>query len=123
VRTRLRRCLQKDQQQRLRNAGDARLELEDESPGADGGTTAVSRPLWNILTLVGAVASVAGLSVVLAALYWATPKPAEAPVRKWIIPQRYQGGGLHLGSRIPIISPDGSTAWRTSMEASSGSAT
>ena len=104
----LRRCLQKDPQLRLRNAGDARLELvEDDGVETIAGATLTSEPRRSrSVLLLGAF--LAGVAICATAILAGRQSTApDRPVRKWLIPQRYQGGGLHVGGRIPIISPDG----------------
>jgi hypothetical protein len=75
----LRRCLQKDVRERLRDAGDARLELadSDEPPPATRRTTRASTRWWSVATL-GAVLVALTLAA-FAARSWLAggPRPAE----------------------------------------------
>ncbi len=102
----LRRCLEKDPKRRLRNAADARMEIEDAQSGAadagpadptPGGRRAAarSRLAWGGLV---AGALVAGVAIGVVAMR--TRAPAEAPVRilNLTIPPPV---------RPPLISPDG----------------
>ena len=60
----LRRCLTKDARQRLRDIGDARLELADAAAGlADAGAerTRYRRRIWSALALVGAALAAAAI--------------------------------------------------------------
>ena len=100
VRSLLGRCLQKDSRQRLRDAGDARLELEDVLSGADGPATraVLARSAgWQRLAV--------WMIPVVAALAWLafgnrlaqTPKPQPQPVRRFLV----------AGNGLPLVSPDG----------------
>ena len=101
----LRRCLEKDRRNRLRDMGDARLELLDALGQSASGSDAAGlwahsarrRPgvSWPLLAL-GAVAAVAGM------LLWYTLRPAAEPepaqVRRFSIPDISQSGGVAISA-------------------------
>ncbi|MGH9811936.1 MAG: protein kinase domain-containing protein [Candidatus Acidiferrales bacterium] len=111
VRQLLRRCLEKDFKRRLRDIGDARLELEDalekptlEIPGA--GYDLAPTPRWRQV-LPWALAGLLGVALALALLL---PRRAAspAPVTRFTIqlPENQALGGL--GRPAMAFSPDGS---------------
>jgi len=111
VRGLLRRCLEKDARRRLRDIGDARMEIEDvqsvpasSSSIAAGGTGATgSRRLfeWGRLAVVALLA---------AALTWFVPRASRGPARsqptRFTIPQP-EGVFLSSDGASPALSPDG----------------
>jgi Tol biopolymer transport system component len=107
VRSLLRRCLERDKSKRLRDIGDARLELEDalRSPeeaqqvGATRRAHAVAT--WAIAAVLGVVAGYAGWAA------WLTPTPEAAPIRVLV---DVGSEGEMLGGPGPQfeLSPDGS---------------
>ena len=109
VRTLIRHCLDKDPQQRLRDAADARLILEDALGGKAG---APVRPRRAILAWT---ASLAGLAVVfLAAIGWLTRDARADPARvvsTIVLPPGLRLGGTGLPARFAesrfAVSPDG----------------
>ncbi|TNF70563.1 MAG: serine/threonine-protein kinase [Acidobacteria bacterium] len=112
VRRMLRRSLERDPKSRLRDIGDARLELSDSNEietvqiSGERSIRAVPRWVWAVsLTAVGA-ALVAGA----ASLHVARSSTHE-PVRRFDV----SVDDVHVGrSRLPSISPDGSKAmWST----------
>src|SRR5262245_35379619 len=74
----LRRCLQKDPRQRLRDIGDARVLLEDAlaSPGSTGRSSAATRPqpLWRRAMPV--VASAVATALVVGGATWMSSRPS-----------------------------------------------
>ncbi len=80
VRDLLRRCLQKDVARRLRDVGDARLELEDATASDPGATDPTSSPTvrspWLLLAW-----GIAGLALAVAAFALARPRPGPADRR------------------------------------------
>jgi len=99
----LRRCLEKDPKRRLRDIGDARLELDDESVSA-----AATRPrsertsMWKIGALVAAI-----LVLSVTATAWWFSMRAPATVRR---PARFTFAapeGTQFSSPAPVPSPDG----------------
>ena len=71
----LQQCLQKDRKRRLRDIGDARLDVDDVLVGASdtGVTVPPSAPKWNIPAMIG----LCGLSVVLGGVPGCTEKEAR----------------------------------------------
>src|SRR5262245_13647862 len=108
----LRRCLQKEKDKRLRDVGDARLELEDLQAGAgrtggeEGAVEVARQPRAWWQASIGAIAIWLGVGAAVATIglrAWRTAGPAsERPVVRWTIP---------LSPTEPIIgmtwSPDG----------------
>jgi serine/threonine protein kinase/Tol biopolymer transport system component len=109
VRDLLRRCLQKDKSMRLRDAGDARIEIQEALAVPSSGPTAtgpVTRGSWQALVL--------GLAVLVGALVaalalWNLRPAATRPVTRFTItlPSDQQLAGLNNGSAV-ALSPDGS---------------
>jgi serine/threonine-protein kinase len=106
----LRRCLNKDPKQRLRDIGEARILLEEYSADPAAGSTArvtETRPalkLWmNWVSLALAVALVASL-----ALLWRANKPEARPVVRYDVHGLYKTMSLSRLSAV-AISPDGAT--------------
>jgi serine/threonine-protein kinase len=93
----LRRCLERDPKNRLRDIGDARLELEEALAEGDVPRT---RPAW-VWPLVGIAATLAGLALFAArsALRWNTVQP---PLRHLML----SDAGF-LPGYLAAISPDG----------------
>jgi len=107
IRRLLRRCLERDRSRRLRDIGDARLEIEDGlagvgEPDQRPATPHRSRAVW---WSASAAAVVAG---VMSAGFWILrDKPAETVVTRLLIPppEHAEFGGVFGG--ITAISPDG----------------
>lgn len=107
----LRRCLEKDARRRLRDAGDARLELEDAA--TSGGSESIE-PVRSGATprrSLAMVLLVAGLGLValgsLAALFWRTEQPGAAAAVQFALTLP---AGERLGATdfsAVAISPDG----------------
>ena len=110
VRHVLRRCLERDPKRRLRDVGDARLDLEDRTASPTTGQTAAvaapRAPLWPrpaILIAAGLVSAIVGGLVV-----WTLSHPADSPVARALITAP-AARPLNLASDTNIaISPDGS---------------
>ncbi len=109
IRVLLKRCLQKDPKQRLRDIGDARISLEEVLSGAQDATAVAtvaassrrSLRLW----LGVAITAIAVLSAGFLAFLYFGPKPSEpaAEIRFQIpLPEKttFTGGA-------PVVSPDG----------------
>ncbi len=100
----LRRCLQKDPRNRLRDIGDAALELRDaadESPSAASPSAAPAGRVW----LVGAAGLVAGLAVAFGLWNFVAPRTtASSPSWSNLLPPP---GSAYDFSRLIEISPDG----------------
>ncbi len=111
VRGLLRRCFEKDARRRLRDIGDARMEIEDvlavrassSSIAAAGAAATGSRRLLEWARLV-VVALLAG------AVAWFAPRafrgPARAEPMRFTIPQP-EGVFLSTDGASPVLSPDG----------------
>jgi hypothetical protein len=107
VRRLLVRCLERDTKKRLRDIGDARLELDANAVGTVApphGERRWGLPVW---TLPIAVLTPAAATAVMAFLLW--PEPSARPVRRFDL----QARGLRADTmRHPVISPDGQRiAW------------
>ena len=102
----LRRTLEKDPKRRLRDIGDARLELEDLAAGVDAVAAAprpAAQPAWR-RALPWAIASVATLAAVAFALKPSGGPVVEPPSLKYTLP--ITGESLDR-TGLPAISPDG----------------
>jgi serine/threonine-protein kinase len=111
VRRVLRRCLEKDPARRLRDIGDARLELTDPvAPPAAPAPVEVTRRAASVW-MIGAVAAVSGAAGFFARGLRKTAEPAPKPVRRFRLPLGATRLTLTLrispdGSRIAYISND-----------------
>jgi len=101
----LRRCLQRDPKQRLRDIADARLELEDATTNAESVAVPQDRKWRQVLTAMGVLATGFGLG----ALAISMTRPASDPVppARFVVslPSTTPLAGLDFPSAI--ISPDG----------------
>jgi serine/threonine-protein kinase len=110
----LRRCLRKDQKQRLRDAGDVALALEDVDferwPRVADGVRPEPRPLQRILPWAVAAAAAA-----LAVTTWIARPPSEAPGDSPVVrfieepPTPLDLGSLGHSGPAVALSPDGKT--------------
>ncbi|HET9387573.1 MAG TPA: protein kinase, partial [Gemmatimonadales bacterium] len=106
VRRLLARCLAKDVRRRLRDIGDARLDLADEAPAGEASITQrSSKP-----TIVQSIAALVLTAVVAGALAWVfNPAPAQpsssSVARLVIVPP--PGEVIDSGNFAVAISPDG----------------
>jgi serine/threonine protein kinase/Tol biopolymer transport system component len=104
----LRRCLQRDPKQRLRDIGDARLELE-ETAEAERERAGTDRPLNRISTPVALGVLTMGVVIGLSAVFLGrAPAPSQsAPSMRFVVslPQNTPLGGLDFPS--VTIAPDG----------------
>jgi hypothetical protein len=104
VRVLLRRCLQKDARQRLRDIGDARIALDEVLTGSVS-SPAAAAPMWHRV-LPWAVASVATLAALAVAMVRFGQKPAAlAPIQRFEIALPDPSIGA-----VGVLSPDG-TRW------------
>ena len=119
VRTLLRRCLQKDKAFRLRDAGDASIELQDAlaAPSPSTPVTGFAKGGWRqavalgLAVLVGAVvAELAGWSL------RQTPLPTPRPVSRFTItlPPGQQLAGLNDGPAVALSLDGGHLAYAAS---------
>ncbi|HJZ78481.1 MAG TPA: protein kinase [Vicinamibacterales bacterium] len=107
----LRRCLQKDPRQRLRDIGDVRVLLEDAlaSPGSTGWSFAAARPLWR--RAMPGVASVVATGLVVGGATWIAARPSPDRLVQHLSlahPQPEVVGGNDFDDNI-AVSPDGRT--------------
>ena len=102
VRKLLRVCLERDRKQRLRDIGDARIQLEDKATSpAISPPVVVRRNSWGLLAGVAVVAA-----MIIGGLFWfLRPVATQLPLRKLTIPATQQ---LDSSRRPLVISPDGS---------------
>jgi Tol biopolymer transport system component len=103
----LERCLQKDPKRRLRDIGDARLEIEDALAGkahdVPAAAPAAAQPKAFVPWTVAAVALVAAAAV----LTWALTQPVDGETAGWH--QFLQITDTAGEETMPAISPDGGT--------------
>jgi serine/threonine-protein kinase len=106
----LRRCLQKDPQQRLHDIANARIEIDEAlaagpEPAADVASTASApaRPSWMLIAIPALLMLVAGLFIGRTLL----PDAPEPPVRRFFLP--LEAGQDQAPLRNLAISPDGKT--------------
>ena len=113
VRALLRRCLQKDPQKRLRDIGDARLEMDEgpTTPAAPAPSVAMQTPEKPRRAMRMVAAGLAAGICVTAAVAWAivhfAPAPRLQPMRFAIVPPPAQSLVATGTDRQLAISPDG----------------
>ena len=105
----LRRCLKKDAKARLRDIGDARVQVEELLAGAvDGAPAQVTKPGGRVPIVFGLAVAAAAMGAVVA---WSVIRPAPAvpsqPVRFAIVPPTAQALLSTATDRQLAISPDG----------------
>ena len=120
VRELLRRCLRKDPKERLRDIGDARLELSDAFAPVAGAAAATTDALATSARTSKLPWIVAGAMLVLAVAGFAlrpAPKVAEQKTMRLSIPLP---AGLEVSVEVPdvTISPDGATILFAAMDSS-----
>jgi eukaryotic-like serine/threonine-protein kinase len=105
IRKLLRRCLAKDRRQRLSDAADARLEIEDAQDAVPAESDAVQAPrtTWRWTSIIALTALTAGLSA--GSIMRFTVRPAPPPLSRFLIPLAagdvFQYGGRHLVAFSP----------------------
>jgi serine/threonine-protein kinase len=108
IRRLLRRSLEREPKNRLRDMGDARLAIAETIAGVpdteDSGVRALTAPRnpWPVL-----VAAVAGAVVAAALTWWLAPHGEELPLRKFAIPMAMDDPNMGAAFE-PALSPDGS---------------
>jgi serine/threonine-protein kinase len=110
IRVLLQRCLRKDRRQRLSDATDVRIEIEDAiaAPKDSGATQAAPPSTSKLLLGIGAVAAVLAVLLGVASWgWWRSSQPVERPLVRLDVDL---GPDVSLGSIAgadEIISPDG----------------
>jgi Tol biopolymer transport system component len=105
----LRRCFEKDSKRRLRDIGDARLDLDDATREARLGQG--TRPRSRAMGIAAGVAAVACVAVAGAWLSLRQPRNVGAVMRLEITPKRAQFARLGFDRPLNLaLSPDGRTA-------------
>jgi len=110
IRVLLQRCLQKDKTLRMRDAGDARIEIHEAlaAPKDAGATPTVSAPRSTLLWTV--VAALAIIAAGVALVWWRAIRPVGQTLRPLVRLDVDLGPDVSLGSAVSpdtIISPDG----------------
>jgi Tol biopolymer transport system component len=99
VRRLLRRCLEKNPKRRLRDMGDARLELDEGQPGASMTPGRAARGAW--MLVAGAVLAASALGYAMWTL-WPRSGPPPQPVQFTLV-----GTAGQVIEGVPMPSPDG----------------
>jgi Tol biopolymer transport system component len=110
VRDLLRRCLQKDKTMRLRDAGDARIEIHEAltspAPNVPAVPTLPAVPAWRQVAVAGIVllagAAIAGVAV------WKLRPGSPQPVSRLAVPLPPGESLRMLNTQVLALSPDGS---------------
>ncbi len=114
IRTLLGRCLRKDRRQRISDATDVRIEIEDAiaAPKDSGATEAVPASTSKLLLAVAAATTI--IAVITSWALWRSTRPIEQALRPLVRLEVDLGPGVSLGSQLgsqagadAIISPDG----------------
>jgi len=108
----LRRCLEKDRRQRLRDIGDALPELASPRGEADDVTPAARRGVGGVMTIAlvaAALATGSAVTWVMRGASTAPPAPASLPVRFALPPPNGARYGAGIESTSVSVSPDGAT--------------
>src|SRR5262245_34394574 len=101
IRTLLRRCLEKDAKRRLRDVGDARLDIEDAiATPADQKAGQTGRPGWHPFVWIASAIAFA----ILGAVAYKVATSNEAPSTDVSVHQLTEFAGLE---ETPALSPDG----------------
>jgi eukaryotic-like serine/threonine-protein kinase len=109
VRGLLRRCLEKDPKQRLRDIGDARIELEDALAGRSQDKLVQEKPaLMSRRVAIGTLAgATAGALIGGASVSWWWPRAATRGLTRFAVRMPEGTFGLASFNRRVAISPDG----------------
>jgi eukaryotic-like serine/threonine-protein kinase len=113
----IRRCLKKDPKARLRDVGEARLQIDDilggvpDDAAAATATAGTASPLFGRAAFVGNAAALIGGALVAAVATWIVMRPpaptAVVPTRFSIVPRAAQPLALQSQDRDVAIAPDG----------------
>jgi Tol biopolymer transport system component len=119
IRKLLRHCLQKDMRFRLRDAGDAQIEIEDSiaAPKDSGATQAAPASTSKLLWAVAAAVTI--IAVVMAFGWWRATRPMEQALRPLVRLDVDLGSDVSLNSPAGtdvILSPDGTRMVYVSQE-------
>ncbi|MGH9384447.1 MAG: protein kinase domain-containing protein, partial [Vicinamibacterales bacterium] len=101
----MRRCLEKNPQCRLRDAGDARLDLEEKQTGAIAAAPRAGRQFWLIATATAVVMAIAAGAIGVAVGRRFGETVAAPVVRSTIVLPPWQR--FESGRRAVALSPDG----------------
>lgn len=106
----LRRCLEKDVQRRLRDIGDARLEIEDAlAPPAAAATTAVSNlPRGKWLPVVATLVLGLAAGALLSRAFLRPPVISELPTARFVVPLSAGMRFAEIDFPLLALSSDGS---------------
>jgi hypothetical protein len=107
IRTLLRRCLRKDKRQRLSDATDVRIEIEDSIAAPKGSAVTQAAPVSTSKLLAAVAAILAIIAVVASWALWRSTRPVEHPLVRLDVDL---GPDVLLGSVAgvdEVISPDG----------------
>jgi serine/threonine protein kinase/Tol biopolymer transport system component len=121
IRSLLRRCLQKDKALRMRDAGDARIEIHEAlaEPGAIGVIQA--KPVYRTKVPWAMAATIVATVALLG--WWRSARPIEKPVRPLVQLDVDLGPDVSLGSPAGIdVSPDGTRLVYVSQPINTGGA-
>src|SRR6202140_217539 len=110
IRKLLRRCLRKDKRQRLSDATDVRIEIEDAiAAPKDSGATQTA-PVSTSKLLLAVAAALAIIAIVMAFGWWRSARPVDQVLRPLVRLDVDVGPDVSLGSSFgadAILSPDG----------------
>jgi len=109
IRTLLRRCLRKDNRQRISDASDVRIEIEDAIAAPEDLGATLAAPDWgrNFKLLLAVAAALAMIAVIASWSWWQSTRPVDRPLVRLDVDL---GPDVSLGSAVgidEIISPDG----------------
>ena len=113
VRRLLRRSLERDPRKRMRDIGEARLELEDPQPVQTTVGTVVSPQLQVWQRPLPAAIAALGIAAIASVAVWSLTRPAPPRVASFSIPLAANQNFSSTGSAIVAISPDGSQVVHT----------
>ncbi len=107
----LRRCLEKDPKQRVRDIGDVRLTLEGAFETHAAAAVAVAQPVWRQPLPVAAAALVVG-GLIVGSAAWSLWPTADVPRVTRLTIAQPAAQPLRLGTNQPVLalSPDGTRA-------------